>query len=71
LPSLKDLPFDAGLHADDERRSAPESELARQLDAARLIIGAVERSSSASTAVDPVLSPAFDRIRWFPLPTGS
>ena len=40
-PGLRDLPFDAGV-AGVARTSAPESALARQLDAARRIISAVE-----------------------------
>ena len=45
-------------------RAAPESVLADQLDAARRII----RGAAPTPPPDPPLSPAFERIRWFPLP---
>ena len=44
--------------------TAPESVLADQLDAARRII----RGAAPTPPPDPPLSPAFERIRWFPLP---
>jgi hypothetical protein len=68
LLRLDDLSFDAaGRDARAARASAPESALARQLDDARRIIRAVE-TAPPSTPPDPVLSPEFERIRWFPLP---
>ena len=67
LASLHDLSFDPSLDADVVRRSAPESALAGQLDEARRIIRAVD-PAPPSAPPDPVLSPEFDRIRWFPLP---
>ena len=68
-PDLREAPFEVGV-ADVARTSAPESVLARQLEAARRIISAVEIAPSTTAPVDPPLSPAFDRIRWFPLPSG-
>ena len=46
--------------------SESETELSGHLDEARRIFGAVETRSSAA-APDPVVSPEFERIRWFPL----
>ena len=43
--------------------TAPESALAGQLDD-----GAQDHPRRDATPVDPVLSPEFERIRWFPLP---
>ena len=44
--------------------TAPESVLADQLDKARRII----RGAATTPPPDPPLPPAFERIRWFPLP---
>jgi selenocysteine lyase/cysteine desulfurase len=44
--------------------TAPESVLPGQLEAARQIIAAVD----AEPPADPVLTPEFERIRWFALP---
>ena len=69
LLSLDGLSYDAsGLGIDTARRCAPESALARQLDDARRIIRAVE-TAPPSAPPDPELSPEFERIRWFPLPS--
>ena len=64
LPALRDLTFDSAPAIDLMRPSAPESALAHQLAEARRILS----EAPASPAIDPPLSPAFDRIRWFPLP---
>ena len=69
LLSFEGVSYDAsGLGVDTARRCAPESALARQLDDARRIIRAVE-SAPPSAPPDPELSPEFERIRWFPLPS--
>ena len=49
--------------------SAPESALAHQLDDARRIIRALAAAPPPPAAPGPVLSPEFERIRWFPLPS--
>jgi selenocysteine lyase/cysteine desulfurase len=70
LLSLQNLSFDAaGLDAGAAHASEPESALARQLDVARRIIRAVETAPPPSAPLDPALSPEFDLIRWFPLPS--
>jgi selenocysteine lyase/cysteine desulfurase len=46
----------------------PESELGRHLEEARRILGEAGSSPPAARPRDPVLSPGFERIRWFPLP---
>jgi selenocysteine lyase/cysteine desulfurase len=48
---------------------APESVLAAQLRAAEEIIDAVGAHPPAGPVDDPQLSPQFERIRWFALPT--
>ncbi len=67
-PGLREGLFELDV-AGVARTTAPESALPRQLEAARRIISAVEIAPPTSTPVDPPLSPAFDRIRWFPLPS--
>ena len=47
--------------------TAPESVLAGYLEQAREVIRAVE-AAPPSTSPAPVLTPDFERIRWFPLP---
>ena len=49
-------------------RTAPESVLAGQLEAARRIIGAVQARPPTGPLDDPALSEEFERIRWFALP---
>jgi selenocysteine lyase/cysteine desulfurase len=48
--------------------TAPESVLAGQLDAARRIIADLEIHPPTGPLDDRAMSPAFERIRWFPLP---
>ncbi len=48
--------------------TAPETVLAGQLQQARELIEALEERPPSGCAGDPVLSDAFERIRWFPLP---
>lgn len=48
--------------------TAPESVLVDQLEAARLIIAELETHPPAGPLTDQVVSPEFERIRWFPLP---
>jgi selenocysteine lyase/cysteine desulfurase len=48
--------------------SAPESALTGQLADARRIIADIEIDPTTGPLADPVLSPEFERIRWFPLP---
>jgi selenocysteine lyase/cysteine desulfurase len=49
------------------RTTLPESALAGQLDEARRIVRAINLAPPPPPS-DPVLSPGFERIRWFPLP---
>jgi len=58
LLSLRDLGSGPAI------KTASERVLAGQLDAARRII----RGAAPTPPPDPPLSPAFERIRWFPLP---
>jgi selenocysteine lyase/cysteine desulfurase len=46
----------------------PESALHRHLEEARRIIRAIEAAPPRGAIPDPALTPAFERIRWFPLP---
>jgi len=48
--------------------TAPDSVLADQLEAARRIITDLEIHPRTGPLTDRVLSPDFERIRWFPLP---
>jgi selenocysteine lyase/cysteine desulfurase len=64
-PRLRDV-----LAGDQRRlRSAPESTLPGQLQAARRIIAAVQAGADGDSVDDPRLSDEFERIRWFPLPS--
>jgi len=63
LLQLRDLAFDSS-GAGAPLPTARESVLAAQLDEARRII----RSPAPALAPAPPADPAFDRIRWFPLP---
>jgi selenocysteine lyase/cysteine desulfurase len=66
-PSLRT--FAAALDGAPARlATAPESVLARQLEAAREIIAAVQARPPAGPLHDPVPSADFERARWFPLP---
>ena len=48
--------------------TAPESALAGQIQAARKIIAATESNPPTGPLQDQVVSEAYERIRWFPLP---
>ena len=48
--------------------TAPEGVLADQLEAARRIIADLEMHPPTEPLADDVVSPEFERIRWFPLP---
>ena len=64
-PRLRDV-----LAGDRPRlRSAPESALPGQLQAARRIIAAAQARADGGPVDDPILSDEFERIRWFPLPS--
>ena len=67
--TLHDVSFDSGaLEFRGPRATEPESALAGYLDEARRIISAFE-GSPATAAHDPRMTPEFERIRWFPLPS--
>jgi selenocysteine lyase/cysteine desulfurase len=64
-PRLRDV-----LASDRPRlRSAPESVLPGQLQAARRIIAVAQARADGGPVDDPALSDEFERIRWFPLPS--
>jgi hypothetical protein len=46
----------------------PEHALARHLDEARQIVRAMEASRPRASMPDPVVSPEFERFRWFAMP---
>jgi selenocysteine lyase/cysteine desulfurase len=46
----------------------PEHALARHLDEARQIVRAIEASRPRASMPDPVVSPEFERFRWFAMP---
>ena len=48
--------------------TAPESALTGQIGAARRIIADLEINPPSGPLVDSIVSPEFERIRWFPLP---
>jgi len=50
------------------RITAPDSVLADQLEAARQIIADLETHPPSGPLADHLVSPEFERIRWFPLP---
>jgi hypothetical protein len=61
-----DPPATLGDYGARQFRSAPESALAGQLEAARMLLSGTRRLTAS--ADDPAVSAAFERIRWFPLP---
>jgi hypothetical protein len=68
--TLHDVSFASGtLEFHGPRATEPESALARYLEEARQIIRAVEAAPPPGPGHDPTLTPEFDRIRWFPLPS--
>ena len=67
--TLHDVSFASGtLEFHGPRATEPESTLGRYLEEARQIIRAVEAAPPHESVHDPLLTPEFDRIRWFPLP---
>ena len=67
--TLHDVSFASGtLEFHGPRATEPESALRRYLDEARRIIRAVEDAPPLAAVHDPVLTPEFDLVRWFPLP---
>jgi selenocysteine lyase/cysteine desulfurase/CRP-like cAMP-binding protein len=67
--SLHDVSFASGtLEFRGPRATEPESALARYLEDARTLIRAIEAAPPAEPLVDPAVSDAFERTRWFPLP---
>ena len=60
LPSLADA-----LHGGPPPASVPERVLGRQLEAARAVLASID----TRPADDPRVSEAFERARWFPLPS--
>ncbi|HEY5318959.1 MAG TPA: aminotransferase class V-fold PLP-dependent enzyme [Solirubrobacteraceae bacterium] len=68
--TLHDVSFASGLlEFHGPRATEPESALARYLDEARRIVRGIESAPPEKPVHDPVLTPEFDRIRWFPLPS--
>jgi selenocysteine lyase/cysteine desulfurase len=67
--TLGDVSFASGVVEFHGRRATePESALGGYLDEARRIVRDVE-SAPPAAAEDPELTPAFDLVRWFPLPS--
>ncbi len=68
--SLHDVSFGAGAPRLPHRRATePESALARHLEEARSVFQRIELEPPRGPLPDPVLTPEFERIRWFPLPS--
>jgi selenocysteine lyase/cysteine desulfurase/CRP-like cAMP-binding protein len=69
--SLHDVSFASGtLEFSGARISAPESVLPSYLEEARWIVAGLEAAPPAAEAMQELpLSPEFERIRWFPLPS--
>lgn len=65
--SLDDVPFNP--ERPWSRAAQPESVLARQLAEARRIIREVEAAPPTASLGDSTVTPEFERIRWFPLPS--
>ena len=68
--SLYDVRYETGeLEFRGETATAPETELAHQLEEARQIIEWFERSANDEEDIADIdLGPEFERLRWFPLP---
>ncbi|MBW3657730.1 MAG: aminotransferase class V-fold PLP-dependent enzyme [Actinobacteria bacterium] len=68
--SLTDIHYAGGrMHAPLRRRTAPESELASYLDAARRLVDELERDPGHGSCRRPEAQTAdFEALRWFPLP---
>jgi selenocysteine lyase/cysteine desulfurase/CRP-like cAMP-binding protein len=67
--TLHDVSFASGaLEFQGPRATEPESALPGYLDEARRLFAELEASPPDEQARDPALTPAFERIRWFPLP---
>jgi selenocysteine lyase/cysteine desulfurase/CRP-like cAMP-binding protein len=68
--TLHDVSFASGvLEFHGPRATEPESALGRYLEEARRIVGEVEAAPPSGAAHDPTLTPEFERVRWFPLPS--
>jgi selenocysteine lyase/cysteine desulfurase/CRP-like cAMP-binding protein len=67
--TLDDVSFASGVvEFHGQRATEPESALGGYLDEARRIVRSVE-TAPPDAAEDPELTPAFDLVRWFPLPS--
>ena len=67
--TLHDVSFASGaLEFHGPRATEPESALAGYLEEARRLFAELEASPPDEQVRDPTLTPAFERIRWFPLP---
>ncbi len=67
--TLHDVSFASGaLEFHGPRATEPESALVGYLDEARRLFAELEASPPDEQVRDPTLTPAFERIRWFPLP---
>ena len=66
--SLDGISFGEPLVAPTPPPCEPEAALRRYLEQARGILRDAGSSAPAAKPRDPVLSPAFERFRWFPLP---
>jgi Aminotransferase class-V len=67
--SLHDVSFGSGVSRLPRRRATePEGALARHLEEARSVFQRIELEPPRGPLPDPVLTPEFERIRWFPLP---
>ncbi len=68
--TLHDVSFASGtLEFHGPQGTEPESALGHYLEEARRIVRAVEAAPLRGPAHDPAMTPEFDRIRWFPLPS--
>ncbi len=70
LLHLNDLSYASGrLEYESHHTTEPESALPRYRDRAVEILTDAERNSSEVDCQDPELDPAFEALRWFPLPS--
>lgn len=68
--SLQDIAYDSGtMEYRSGRTTEPEAALAGYLEEARRILVAAGEELSSMTVEDPELSPDFESLRWFPLPS--
>jgi hypothetical protein len=67
--TLHDVSFDSGtLEFRGARATEPESALSRYLEEARRLVQALEAAPPEEPLLDPTVTAAFERARWFPLP---